>query len=47
MEKRTAPHPQVKEHHHYCANCAKLFSDRLTVLEKQPPRQQTTNKRQR
>ncbi len=47
MERRTAPHPQVKEHHHYCANCAKLFSDRLTVLEKQPPRQQTTNKRQR
>jgi bidirectional [NiFe] hydrogenase diaphorase subunit len=47
MEKRTAPHPQVKEHHHYCANCAKLFSDRLTVLEKQPPRQQTTTKRQR
>mgnify|MGYP001764688314 CR=1 FL=1 len=24
-----------------------LFSDRLTILEKQPPRQQTTNKRQR
>lgn len=47
MEARTAPHPQVKEHHHYCANCAKLFSDRLTVLQKQPPRQQTTNKRQR
>lgn len=47
MEARTAPHPQVKEHHHFCANCAKLFSDRLTVLQKQPPRQQTTNKRQR
>jgi bidirectional [NiFe] hydrogenase diaphorase subunit len=41
MEERTAPHPQVKEHHNYCANCAKLFSDRLMVLEKQPPRQQT------
>jgi ferredoxin len=47
MEKRTAPHPQVKEHHNYCANCAKLLSNRLQVLDKQPPRQQTTNKRQR
>ncbi len=46
MEHRTAPHPQVKEHHNYCANCAKLFSDRLTVMVKQPPRQQTNNKRQ-
>jgi len=46
MEERTAPHPQVKEHHNYCSNCAKLFSDRLQVLEKQPPRQQTNNKRQ-
>ena len=42
MEERTAPHPQVKEHHNYCSNCAKLFSNRLQVLEKQPPRQQTT-----
>ena len=33
MEERTAPHPQVKEHHHYCANCAKLCSDRLRVLQ--------------
>ncbi len=40
MEERTAPHPQVKEHHNYCANCAKLFSDRLQVMKKQPPRQQ-------
>jgi bidirectional [NiFe] hydrogenase diaphorase subunit len=46
MEERTAPHPQVKEHHNYCANCAKLFSNRLMVMEKQPPRQQTNNKRQ-
>ena len=46
MEERTAPHPQVKEHHNYCANCAKLFSDRLMVMERQPPRQQTNNKRQ-
>lgn len=45
MELRTAPHPQVKEHHSYCANCAKLFSNRLLVIEKQPPRHQT-NKRQ-
>jgi len=43
MESRTAPHPQVKEHHNYCANCAKLFSDRLVVMEKQPPRQQNNN----
>lgn len=46
MEERTAPHPQVKEHHNYCSNCAKLFSDRMMVLEKQPPRQQTNNKGQ-
>ncbi len=46
MEERTAPHPQVKEHHQYCSNCAKLFSNRLMVLEKQPPRRQTTNKPQ-
>jgi bidirectional [NiFe] hydrogenase diaphorase subunit len=46
MEERTAPHPQVKEHHSYCANCAKLFSNRLQVLEKQPPKQQTNKKRQ-
>lgn len=46
MEERTAPHPQVKEHHNYCSNCAKLFSNRLQVLEKQPPRQQTKNKGQ-
>jgi len=46
MEERTAPHPRVKEHHNYCGNCAKLFSDRMIVLEKQPPRQQTNNKGQ-
>lgn len=46
MEERTAPHPQVKEHHNYCSNCAKLFSNRLQVLEKQPPRPQTKNKGQ-
>jgi len=47
MEERTSPHPQVKEHHNYCGNCAKLFSDRLQVLEKQPPRPQTSSKRRR
>ncbi|MBU1566601.1 MAG: (2Fe-2S)-binding protein [Proteobacteria bacterium] len=41
MEERTAPHPQVKEHHNYCAHCAKLFSNKLMVMEKQPPRLQT------
>lgn len=46
MEERTAPHPQVKEHHNYCANCAKLFSDRLLVMKKQLPRQQTNKKGQ-
>ncbi len=46
MEERTTPHPQVKEHHNYCSNCAKLFSDRMMILEKQPPRQQTNNKGQ-
>jgi bidirectional [NiFe] hydrogenase diaphorase subunit len=38
-EKRTGPHPQVKHHHHYCPVCAKLFSDRLQVIKKQPPKQ--------
>lgn len=36
-EKRTAPHPQVKHHHHYCPTCSKLFSDRLEVVKKRPP----------
>jgi ferredoxin len=39
VEERTRPHPQVKLHHHYCPACAKLFSDRLQVMKKQPPRQ--------
>jgi len=38
-EKRTGPHPHVKHHHHYCPACAKLFSDRLQVIKKQPPKQ--------
>lgn len=28
IERRTAPHPHVKERHAYCPTCAKLFSDR-------------------
>lgn len=38
-EKRTGPHPQVKLNHHYCPACAKLFSDRMQVMKKQPPKQ--------
>jgi ferredoxin len=38
-QKRTDPHPHVKLHHHYCPACAKLFSHRLQVMKKQPPRQ--------
>lgn len=32
IEHRTAPHPHVKEAHHYCPNCAKLFSDRTRAV---------------
>jgi bidirectional [NiFe] hydrogenase diaphorase subunit len=33
IEQRTLPvHPDVKEHHHYCPTCAKLFSDRVRRL---------------
>ena len=32
IERRTAPHPHVKETHHYCPNCAKLFSDRTRAV---------------
>lgn len=39
IEERTRPHLPVKLHHHYCPACAKLFSDRLQVMKKQPPRQ--------
>ncbi len=31
---RTAPHPDVKEHHLYCPTCAKLFSDRIKASSK-------------
>ena len=33
IEKRTAPHPDVKEHHKYCPTCAKMFSDRIRSFE--------------
>jgi predicted molibdopterin-dependent oxidoreductase YjgC len=29
VRERTAPHPDVKEHHLYCPTCSKLFSDRI------------------
>lgn len=32
IERRTAPHPHVKEIHKYCSMCAKLFSDRTRAL---------------
>ncbi len=32
VERRTEPHPHVKEFHHYCPTCAKLFSDRIRGL---------------
>jgi predicted molibdopterin-dependent oxidoreductase YjgC len=32
IERRTEPHPHVKETHTYCATCAKLFSDRTRAL---------------
>jgi predicted molibdopterin-dependent oxidoreductase YjgC len=38
-EKRLTPHPHQKGHHHYCATCAKLFSDRLQTLRDRSPDQ--------
>ncbi len=38
VEHRTEPHAHVKVPHHYCPICAKLFSDRLQIMSKQPPR---------
>ena len=32
IERRTAPHPHVKEIHKYCPTCAKLFSNRTRAL---------------
>jgi bidirectional [NiFe] hydrogenase diaphorase subunit len=34
VRERTAPHPDVKEHHLYCPTCAKLFSDRIKASSK-------------
>lgn len=34
VRERTAPHPDVKEHHLYCPTCAKLFSDRVKASSK-------------
>jgi predicted molibdopterin-dependent oxidoreductase YjgC len=38
-ELRIGPHPHLKQPHHYCPSCAKLFSDRLQFVQKHPPRQ--------
>jgi bidirectional [NiFe] hydrogenase diaphorase subunit len=32
IERRTAPHPHVKETHAYCPTCAKMFSDRTRAV---------------
>jgi predicted molibdopterin-dependent oxidoreductase YjgC len=32
IERRTGPHPHVKETHAYCPTCAKLFSDRTRAV---------------
>lgn len=34
VRERTAPHPDVKEHHLHCPTCAKLFSDRIKASSK-------------
>lgn len=34
VKERTAPHPDVKEHHLHCPTCAKLFSDRVKATSK-------------
>lgn len=40
VEQRTEPHPHVKQRHHYCPVCAKLFSDRLRIAGRHPYKQQ-------
>lgn len=40
VEQRTDPHTHVKQQHHYCPACAKLFSDRVQTLRRHPPGQQ-------
>jgi bidirectional [NiFe] hydrogenase diaphorase subunit len=39
VEQRNEPHTHVKLHHHYCPSCAKLFSDRLQIVQRHPPKQ--------
>jgi bidirectional [NiFe] hydrogenase diaphorase subunit len=39
VEQRTEPHTHVKLRHHYCPACAKLFSDRLQIVQRHPPKQ--------
>jgi bidirectional [NiFe] hydrogenase diaphorase subunit len=39
VELRSEPHTHVKLHHHYCPTCAKLFSDRLQIVQRHPPKQ--------
>jgi len=34
VRERTAPHPDVKDHHLYCPTCSKLFSDRIKASSK-------------
>jgi len=34
IERRTEPHPHVKEEHRYCPTCAKLFSDRIRTFSR-------------
>lgn len=34
VKERTAPHPDVKEHHLHCPTCAKLLSDRVRASSK-------------
>ena len=38
IKQRTIGHPQLKLEHKYCQTCAKLFSDRLLIAKKQPPK---------
>lgn len=44
IKERTTDHPQLKLAHKYCPTCAKLFSDRLLILRKQPPKQGSKSK---
>jgi predicted molibdopterin-dependent oxidoreductase YjgC len=38
IDARTDSHPDVKAEHHYCATCAKLFSDRVQSFARHPRR---------